>query len=230
MAMFHFFPRQARALPPTTRPSRRQGAQRRAWAPPSAPPALVLTRTCPGAPRRSLLGEAESLAGRAVAAMVGGVVTALVGCPFDVPEAAPRTPARRAPPRRRLSPRPSEPRTCHLWLQVLKTRLMNQDARRPLYTGPADAFVRIVRVEGPLALYKGLLPVYLRQVRWPRRPSRPAPLALPATSCPTCTRPASCRRRSTSSTTSSWNSLRPRFWGGRCEDKVLSFLIEFGAR
>ena len=92
MAMFHFFPRQARALPPTTRPSRRQGAQRRAWAPPSAPPALVLTRTCPGAPRRSLLGEAESLAGRAVAAMVGGVVTALVGCPFDVPEAAPRTP------------------------------------------------------------------------------------------------------------------------------------------
>ena len=78
---------------------------------------------------RSLLGEEESLTARTVAAMVGGVVTALVGCPFD----------------------------------VLKTRLMNQNPSRPLYAGPADAFLQIVRVEGPLALYKGLLPVYFRQ-------------------------------------------------------------------
>lgn len=78
---------------------------------------------------RRLLGEADSLSARAVAAMVGGVVTSIVGCPFD----------------------------------VLKTRLMNQNPARPLYSGLGDAFVQIVRVEGPLALYKGLLPVYLRQ-------------------------------------------------------------------
>ena len=40
---------------------------------------------------------------------------------------------------------------------------MNQDPARPLYQGLGDALVRIVRVEGPLALYKGLLPVYFRQ-------------------------------------------------------------------
>ena len=64
-----------------------------------------------------------------MAALVGGVVTSLAGCPFD----------------------------------VLKTRLMNQDPARPLYRGVGDAFMQIVRVEGPLALYKGLLPVYCRQ-------------------------------------------------------------------
>mgnify|MGYP002047532377 CR=1 FL=1 len=32
-----------------------------------------------------------------------------------------------------------------------------------LARGVGDAFVQIVRVEGPLALYKGLLPVYCRQ-------------------------------------------------------------------
>ena len=46
---------------------------------------------------------------------------------------------------------------------VLKTRLMNQDPARPLYRGTGDALLQIVRVEGPLALYKGLLPVYFRQ-------------------------------------------------------------------
>lgn len=78
---------------------------------------------------RRLLGEGDSLSARTVAALVGGVVTSLAGCPFD----------------------------------VLKTRLMNQDPARPLYRGVGDAFMQIVRVEGPLALYKGLLPVYCRQ-------------------------------------------------------------------
>lgn len=76
-----------------------------------------------------LLGEEDSLAARFVAALVGGVATALVGCPFD----------------------------------VLKTRMMNQPKERPLYTSAGQCALAVVRVEGPLALWKGLLPVYCRQ-------------------------------------------------------------------
>lgn len=77
----------------------------------------------------ALLGEEDSLAARFLAALVGGVATALVGCPFD----------------------------------VLKTRMMNQPRERPLYTNAGQCALAIVRIEGPLALWKGLLPVYCRQ-------------------------------------------------------------------
>jgi len=76
-----------------------------------------------------LMGEDDSLRARCLAALMGGVVTALVGCPFD----------------------------------VVKTRLMNQHEGKRLYRSVSDCFVSIVRVEGVLALWKGLLPVYLRQ-------------------------------------------------------------------
>lgn len=77
----------------------------------------------------ALLGETDSLLARFCAALVGGVATALVGCPFD----------------------------------VLKTRMMNQPQDKPMYKGLGDCAWSIVRVEGPLALWKGLLPVYCRQ-------------------------------------------------------------------
>lgn len=76
-----------------------------------------------------LTGEEDSLRARFVAALVGGVATALVGTPFD----------------------------------VLKTRLMNQPKDGTLYRGVVDCAAAIVRVEGPAALWKGLLPVYARQ-------------------------------------------------------------------
>ena len=97
---------------------------------------------------QALLGESGSselsLKARFLAALVGGVVTSLVGCPFD----------------------------------VLKTRLMNQgpdsggrsvrDNIRPhmpprRYDGLVSCLTSTVRVEGVLALWKGLLPVYCRQ-------------------------------------------------------------------
>ena len=54
---------------------------------------------------------------------------------------------------------------------------MNQDPSKPLYAGPGDAMMRIVRVEGPLALYKGLLPVYFRQALSNSRTLRISPLS-----------------------------------------------------
>lgn len=77
----------------------------------------------------ALIGDGESLLARFCAALVGGVATALVGCPFD----------------------------------VIKTRMMNQPAERPLYASAAECALAVARVEGPLALWKGLLPVYCRQ-------------------------------------------------------------------
>jgi hypothetical protein len=77
----------------------------------------------------AMLGEDESLLARFLAALVGGLATALVGCPFD----------------------------------VLKTRMMVQPVDRPLYTSAGQCALAIVRVEGTLALWKGLLPVYCRQ-------------------------------------------------------------------
>ena len=82
----------------------------------------------------AMLGEGDSLAARFVAALAGGVVTSLVGCPFD----------------------------------VLKTRMMNQAAAAAtagaaVYSSTWSCLVATVRVEGVLALWKGLLPVYCRQ-------------------------------------------------------------------
>jgi len=76
-----------------------------------------------------LMGEDDSLRARCLAALIGGVTTALVGCPFD----------------------------------VVKTRMMNQHQGRPLYISVSECFTSIVRVEGIRALWKGLLPVYVRQ-------------------------------------------------------------------
>lgn len=83
----------------------------------------------------AVLGEGDSLGARLVAALAGGVVTSLVGCPFD----------------------------------VLKTRMMNQGEARAAggaaarYTSTWSCLSATVRVEGVLALWKGLLPVYCRQ-------------------------------------------------------------------
>jgi hypothetical protein len=77
----------------------------------------------------ALIGDGDSLLARFCAALVGGVATALVGCPFD----------------------------------VIKTRMINQPQERPLYASSSQCALAIVRVEGPLALWKGLLPVYCRQ-------------------------------------------------------------------
>ena len=34
------------------------------------------------------------------------------------------------------------------------------------YTGPIDCIAKTVRAEGPLALYKGFVPTYLRLAPW----------------------------------------------------------------
>lgn len=46
---------------------------------------------------------------------------------------------------------------------VLKTRMMNQPAGKPLYASTWECAAATVRVEGFFALWKGLLPVYCRQ-------------------------------------------------------------------
>jgi len=78
------------------------------------------------------MGETESLSARFLAAMIGGVMTALAGTPFD----------------------------------VAKVRMMNehQPAADGARTYPSvwRTFASIVRTEGPLALWKGLGPVYTR--------------------------------------------------------------------
>ena len=53
---------------------------------------------------------------------------------------------------------------------VVKTRIMNQptteDGKGVLYRGAADCLMKTVRKEGVLALYKGLLPVWVRLASW----------------------------------------------------------------
>mmetsp|Transcript_3453 Transcript_3453/g.5901 ORF Transcript_3453/g.5901 Transcript_3453/m.5901 type:complete len:288 (-) Transcript_3453:165-1028(-) len=51
---------------------------------------------------------------------------------------------------------------------VIKTRLMNSAGQSAgnQYTGIVDAFQRIIRDEGPGALYKGVLPICVRKVMW----------------------------------------------------------------
>jgi len=56
---------------------------------------------------------------------------------------------------------------------------MNQHEGKRLYRSVSDCFVSIVRVEGVLALWKGLLPVYLRQASH-RKASLARPLSPPA--------------------------------------------------
>ena len=42
------------------------------------------------------------------------------------------------------------------------TRLVNQKGEGQKYTGPLDCIVKTVKTEGPLAVYKGVVPNYLR--------------------------------------------------------------------
>eukprot|EP01116_Phalansterium_solitarium_P004197 TRINITY_DN15119_c0_g1_i1.p1 TRINITY_DN15119_c0_g1~~TRINITY_DN15119_c0_g1_i1.p1 ORF type:complete len:307 (-),score=27.26 TRINITY_DN15119_c0_g1_i1:145-1065(-) len=49
---------------------------------------------------------------------------------------------------------------------VVKTRLMNQQAGASLYSGSLDCLVKSVRAEGVLALWKGFLPTWARQGPW----------------------------------------------------------------
>lgn len=46
---------------------------------------------------------------------------------------------------------------------VIKSRLMKTNSE---YTGLTDCFIKTVKNEGPLALYKGFLPVWLRLAPW----------------------------------------------------------------
>jgi solute carrier family 25 uncoupling protein 27 len=48
-------------------------------------------------------------------------------------------------------------------LDVVKTRVINNPT---LYKGPNDAFIKLVRNEGILSMFKGLVPTYQRQALW----------------------------------------------------------------
>ena len=50
---------------------------------------------------------------------------------------------------------------------VVKTRLMNQTlGEGSAYRGSVDCLVRTVRAEGPLALYRGFVPIWARMAPW----------------------------------------------------------------
>ena len=89
---------------------------------------------------QALLGEGGSaelsLTARFVAALVGGLVTSVVGCPFDM-----------------LKTR----------LMNQGGKEGGKGAAPHLYHGILSCFTATVRTEGILALWKGLLPVYCRQ-------------------------------------------------------------------
>ena len=71
----------------------------------------------------------DTLTAHTLAALVCGVVTAVVSCPLD----------------------------------VVKTRVINNPT---LYKGPNDAFAQLIKSEGFLSMFKGLLPTYQRQAVW----------------------------------------------------------------
>ena len=45
---------------------------------------------------------------------------------------------------------------------MMRTRLMNQPTDKKLYDGFVDCFTKILRNEGPLAFYRGFLPIWGR--------------------------------------------------------------------
>ena len=45
---------------------------------------------------------------------------------------------------------------------MLRTTLMNQPTDKQVYKGAGDALVKIVRKDGPFALYRGFLPIWGR--------------------------------------------------------------------
>ena len=66
-----------------------------------------------------------------------------------------------------LTPTPTRARA-HIYLPRSHTnRIMNEkQASSTRYTGPIDCIAKTVRAEGPLALYKGFVPTYLRLAPW----------------------------------------------------------------
>lgn len=74
-------------------------------------------------------GDRDAAVPPVVAALVCGVVTAVVSTPLD----------------------------------VVKTRIMNSPA---VYTSAADCATKLLRTEGPRAMWKGFLPIYMRQGLW----------------------------------------------------------------
>lgn len=47
-------------------------------------------------------------------------------------------------------------------VDVVKTRVMNVNPKNPAYTSMLDCFQKIIRVEGPLGLYKGVNAQWMR--------------------------------------------------------------------
>jgi len=45
---------------------------------------------------------------------------------------------------------------------IMRTRLMNQPADKKIYNGFADCFAKILKNEGPLAFWKGFIPIWGR--------------------------------------------------------------------
>lgn len=53
-----------------------------------------------------------------------------------------------------------------LLADVIKTRMMGQDAAKPMYSGSLDCLVKSVRQEGFWTLYKGFFPTWMRLGPW----------------------------------------------------------------
>ena len=47
-------------------------------------------------------------------------------------------------------------------VDVIKTRVMNVKANNPAYSGMADCFKKVLKIEGPLGFYKGFNAQWLR--------------------------------------------------------------------
>jgi hypothetical protein len=59
-------------------------------------------------------------------------------------------------------PRHVQPRVHRLFISQVRTKLMNQPTDQKLYSGFVDCFLKVVRADGPLALYRGFLPIWMR--------------------------------------------------------------------
>jgi hypothetical protein len=121
------------------------------------------------------LGEDESLVARFLAALFAGVGTAVAGCPCDViktrmmnqfsaassasMEASSTAGAEAAATAAAAAAAVSTGSTS----AVSKTMGLMNVHTRPLYSGVVDCCMSLVKKEGVVALWKGLLPVYMRQ-------------------------------------------------------------------
>lgn len=105
-----------------------------------------------------LLGESDTMAARFVAASLTGVSSALVSCPFDVVKTRMMNQWHKDPaPRTRGGCHGAAPRHAPASAALLHVHT------KPLYTGTLHCLVSVVSAEGAAALWKGFVPVYLRQ-------------------------------------------------------------------